>query len=258
MPDVVVLQHLPHEHAGVLRQLLAGSGLGSRTVQLWRGEPVPEPDGIGALVVLGGDMNTDQADEYPQLSHEVALLERCVAGGVPVLGICLGAQLLAMATGGHVMHGAPEIGYVPVHLTPAGRQDHVLAELPDATPTFNAHADTIALGPDAVLLAHSAATPVHAFRVGPAAWGVQFHPEFDAALVAGYIAAPGVDAYLRGGGCDPQALLAEARTLDAAHTAMGAALFTRFLRAAALVGRGSAAGGWHGGIAGSLPAQALE
>lgn len=232
-PQVTVLEHLPHEHAGTLGRVLARERVAVRTVALHAGEPVPEdPTAVGVLVVLGGDMNTDQTDAYPHLVDEVRLLAACVEAGTPVLGLCLGAQLLAEATGGTVAHGEPEIGYVPVQRTPEGARDPLFGAFPDGAPTFNAHGDHITAGPDAVVLAFSAATPVHGFRVGPRAWGVQFHPEFDAELCAAYIRAPGVEGYLRGAGWDPTALLAEARRHDAAHRAMGDRLLTRWLHLA--------------------------
>lgn len=231
---IAVLEHLPHEHAGVLTGVLDRRGVGWRTVRLHAGEPVPEPGQLGGLVVLGGDMNTDEDDRHPHLADERRLLGACVAAALPVLGICLGAQLLAEATGGRVTHERPEIGFVPVHRTAAGDADALLSAFPDGSVTFNAHGDAITPGADAVVLARSADTPVHAFRVGESAWGVQFHPEFDADLVAGYVRAPGVGAYLRANGWEPDALLAEARRQDQAHRRMGAALFDRWVDLALL------------------------
>ena len=219
---VTVLEHLPHEGPGLLAEVAAARGLDATTVALWAGTPCPSapPE---ALVVLGGDMCTDEKEAYPHLADEVALLAACVEAGTPVLGICLGAQLLAEATGGAVAHGEPEIGYPPIQLTAAGRADRVLQRLRDGAPAFNGHRDHITLGPQATRLAYSEAAAVHAFRVG-SAYGVQFHPEFTADMVAGYVSAPGVPAYLRAAGWEPAQLLAAARRHEAAHRRDHAAL----------------------------------
>lgn len=238
---VTVLQHLPHEHAAVAGEVLHARGYRVRTVRLWEGEPCPgDPDGLGALLVLGGDMDSDDKERYPFLADEVALLRRCVAAGTQVLGLCLGAQLLAEATGGRVDHGEPEIGYPVIHRTDAGRADPVLAALDDGTPAFNGHRDYVTPGQGSVVLARSAACPVQAFRTGTAL-GLQFHPEIDAELVAGYVAVPEVRAYLRGAGWEPEALLAEARRRDPEHRAMGWRLLDRW--AAVALARPQAAGG---------------
>jgi len=243
VPPIAVLEHLPHEHAGLLARVLDERGTPWRTVALHAGEPVPaDPRAIGGLVVLGGDMNTDQTAEFPHLEDERRLLADCVAAGTPVLGLCLGAQLLAEATGGSVAHTTPEIGFIPVTRTPAGRADPLLSVFDDGTPTFNAHGDTITAGPGVAVLAASDATPVHGLRAGERAWGVQFHPEFDADLTARYVRAPGVADYLRANGWEPADLLAEARRHDAAHQRMGRAVLGRWLDLAAAAGRDGRAG----------------
>jgi len=227
---ITVLQHLSHEGPGVLADVLDGRGLVWRSVALHDGEPVPrDPRALGGLVVLGGDMNTDEEDRYPHLAEERRLLAACVDAGTPVLGLCLGAQLLAEAAGATVVHGRPEIGYVPVTRTAAGRDDALLSTLEDGTRTFNAHGDHVVAGPATTVLATSEQTAVHALRVGERAWGVQFHPEVDAAFVAGYVQAPGVPAYLRANGWEPGALVAEARRHDADHRRAGAALLGRWV-----------------------------
>ena len=239
MQPIVVLEHLPHEHPGVLAEVLDGRAVPWRTARLHAGDPVPAgPAGLGGVVVLGGDMNTDQTAQFPHLEDERRLLTVCVAAGTPVLGLCLGAQLLAEAVGGTVVHTTPEIGYIPLRLTPAGGDDALLSVLADGTPTFNAHGDTIAAAPGAVVLAGSAQTARQALRVGERAWAMQFHPEMDAGMVAEYIRATGVPAYLRANGWEPEDLLAEAHRHEAAHRAMGAALLGRWVDLAVVDGAG--------------------
>ena len=238
---VRVIQHLPHEHAGVLGEVLTVLGVDTHTVRAWTGEAIPQTtEDVAALVVLGGDMNTDESEAWPHLDAVRTSLTNAVEAGTPTLGLCLGAQLLAEATGGSVSHGTPEIGYPPVRLTPSGRTHPVLgvlqgwsdplAESPGA-PVFNAHADQIALPPSAQLLAFSDATPVHAFEVG-SALGLQFHAEIDASYVAAYIATDGIEEYLAASNWSGQELLVEAQRRNTAHRALGQAIFAAWCHTA--------------------------
>lgn len=234
--SVLVVQNLPHEHAGVLGEALVVAGLPVTCWRAWASAATPPPlDVHDALVVLGGDMNTDEDDRWPHLHVARHLLVRAVEAEMPVLALCLGAQLLAEATGGSVRHGVPEIGWIPIRRTAAGDDDQVLSAVPDATPFFNAHADHIDMPPDATLLAISDDTAVHAFRVGTAL-GLQFHPEIDASFVAAYVEADGVAAYLGANGWTPEGLVTEARRRNAAHRAAGLALFRAWIGTAALAG----------------------
>lgn len=222
---VVVVQHLAHEHSGVLGEVLARRGDEVHEVRAWEGAPVPpDPRGFDAVVVLGGDMDTDQDDLFPHLADERRLLGDAVEAGVPALGLCLGAQLLAEATGGKVHHATPEIGYPAIRTLPSAAGDPVLARLVDGAGLFNAHRDVIGVGPTSDVLARSAATAVHAFRVGRS-YGLQFHAEIDASYVATYIEVPGVPHYLRANGWEPHALLSEARRRNEEHRAVGRQLF---------------------------------
>lgn len=232
-PTALVVQHLPHEHAAVLGEALV---LGGWTTTTWRAwcEPTPalRPADVAAVVVLGGDMNTDEGTRWPHLAIARELLGEALAAAVPAMGICLGAQLLAEAAGGHVTHGVPEVGWLPITATPSGRTHPVIGVVPDETAWFSAHGDQIALPPAATLLAFGDATPVQAFTVG-SGLGLQFHPEVDASAVAGYVGIPGIEGWLAAAGWQADDLVAEARRRNAAHRAAGAALFTAWLRTAA-------------------------
>ncbi|WP_211319411.1 type 1 glutamine amidotransferase [Quadrisphaera granulorum] len=183
---VLVVEHEVGCPLGRLEPLLAEARLDIR--RPWAGDPLPSGrdalDGVDALVVLGGEMAAWDDDVAPWLPATRALLARAASGGVPALGLCLGAQLLALATGGRVERGAvgPEAGLLPVRASAAGRSDAlvgaVVASLGQEWTAAQSHGDAItALPADAELLASSDLYPVQALRVGERAWGVQYHPE---------------------------------------------------------------------------------
>lgn len=136
--------------------------------------------GADGIALLGGGLMPDDDDRAPWLPRERELTAHAVARGIPLLGICLGAQLLAHVAGGRVArsHGVPERGSCLVSLTAEAADDPLFTGLPEEFPAIQNHADQVVELPQgAVLLATSPACPVQAFRVGRAAWGVQFHPE---------------------------------------------------------------------------------
>lgn len=149
---------------------------------LWDDPNLPDLDAIERLVVMGGPMGADDDELHPFLARERELLARVVERGTPVLGVCLGAQLLASALGGRVYRGhGPEIGAGSVKLTAAAEADPLLGTVPGAElPVFHWHGDTFDLPDGATLLASSAAYPHQAFRHANA-WGFQFHVELRAA-----------------------------------------------------------------------------
>lgn len=238
MSRVLVFQHVAAEPLGTLDALLRERGHRIRFVNFER-EPdaQPEVDRYRGLIVLGGPMNVDQQAERTHLRTELRAIERMLQLGRPVLGICLGAQLLAHALGAEVRdHTMPEIGWYPLAVTEHGQDDRVIAPLRPAARVFQWHAQTFELPQTAVHLAESPTCPNQAFRWGELAYGFQFHLEMDEALIERWLARPAYRAELEASGLGHGA--AEIRVHTAQHIAamkaQAAQVFGNFLD---LVGR---------------------
>lgn len=180
---LLVLQHVDCEHPGALGEAAAERGIELEIRELDRGDAIPDPRRYDGLVVLGGPMNVDEEEAHPWLAPEKEAIRAAVEAELPYLGICLGAQLLARALGAAVYPAAaPEVGVGEVRLTAAAADDPLFAGLPDPLPCLQWHGDTFDLPPGAILLATSEACRHQAFRVGPLAWGLQFHVEATPAM----------------------------------------------------------------------------
>ena len=155
-------------------------------LETWRAWERPPPDGeADAIVLYGGATNVVDAEHEPWLRDELAWLRERLDEGVPVLGLCLGGQLVSAALGGAVTRASPEIGWTPVELTDAGRRDPVIGALPQRFEACQWHSWQFSIPAGGELLATSPAG-AQAFRHGRA-WGVQFHPEVDAATLGRWI-----------------------------------------------------------------------
>jgi GMP synthase-like glutamine amidotransferase len=193
---ILVLQHIACEPPGVYEDVLVERGADIHRVELDEGEPLPGLEGFDAIVAMGGPMSVNDEAEHPWLAGEKALIRSAVDRDLPFWGACLGVQLLAASLGARVYQGqAPEVGVLPVHLTPAAAVDPVFAGLPERLPTLQWHGDTFQLPDGAVLLATSPAYPNQAFRVGRAAYGVQFHVEVTASMGEEWAQIPEYAAY---------------------------------------------------------------
>jgi len=200
----------------------AGLGLPSLrapVVNVYRGDALPDPAVLAGVVITGSPaMLTDAA---PWNETASVWLRAALACGVPLLGICYGHQLLAQACGGYVDYhpAGREIGTVPVRLTAAARDDELLADLPAHFSAHVTHSQAVLrLPPSAVLLGASAHDAHQAFRVGDRAWGVQFHPEFTAAVMRTYVQER--RAVLRQEGFDVEALLRDIGETPAARSVL--------------------------------------
>ena len=206
-PRALVLTHSAAEGPGTLADWLPAAGLDLDVVALWDGEPIPELRPYAALVVMGGPQQAYDDSSASWLRATKELLRQAVRDEVPTLGICLGAQLLAEACGGRVEKGAEgvEAGARLVAKRDASWDDELFADVPFTPTVVQWHEDAVVdLPVGAVLLASSPRYANQAFRVGPRAWGLQFHIETPPEMVRGWgvaLAAPVLAA-----GLDPVAL----------------------------------------------------
>jgi GMP synthase-like glutamine amidotransferase len=150
-----------------------------------RGDRIPDLGECGAVIVLGGPMNVDEERRFPWLFEEKAALRRTVDAGIPVVGICLGSQLLARSFVAQVKRNpVKEIGWSAVTFTDEGKQDQMFSGLGGVLPVFQWHGDTFDLPDSAILLATSTLCAHQAFRVGKRAYGLQFHIEVKPHMIA--------------------------------------------------------------------------
>lgn len=178
-------------------------------------DPLPRPGDVAGAVFMGGPMSANDVAQHPGLEREVAWLREALELGVPVVGICLGSQLLARALGADVAPGpAKELGWAPVEV--ADPTDPLVGPFAPSTAVLHWHGEAFGVPPGAEALASSAATACQAFRAG-SAWGMLFHPEADAALVDAWLAEPSMAGEARDvlGDDAPQRLRAGARAAAA-------------------------------------------
>jgi GMP synthase-like glutamine amidotransferase len=183
---VLVIENFPNTTLGLVGAALREAGAELRIVRTHAGDGLPSAhrDFEAAVLLGGGQSALDDAD-HAYLPEEAALARAFGDSGKPVLGICLGAQLVARAYGAQNILGRPlEFGWHPVSPTPEGRGDPVLSAIGDGAPLFHWHTDTFTLPPGAVHLATSEMTQNQAFRIGRAVYGIQFHFEAGTELVA--------------------------------------------------------------------------
>ena len=178
MPKVLVLQHTPPETLGTIADVLEPKGVSVEYIRAFLGEPVPKAlNGADGLIVMGGSMGVRDQGKFPFLRDEMTLMEDTLKQNKPLLGVCLGSQLLASILGAKVTSAKKEIGWQTVRLSPHAQQDPLWAGTPDTFMAFHWHGDVFDLPADAVALASSDMTPHQAFRHGQKAYGFLFHLE---------------------------------------------------------------------------------
>jgi len=179
MPNIYALQHVAAEPLGIIGDALEAGRIGVEYVHVFAGTPVPgDMTGAAGLVVMGGPMGVYEQAEYPFLSQEIRLIEAALKAEKPVLGVCLGSQLIASALGAEVKKGDhKEIGWFPVALTEAAYTDRLFSEVERAFTAYHWHGDVFDLPGGAASLASSAQTQCQAFVYGDCAYGLLFHLE---------------------------------------------------------------------------------
>lgn len=185
MKKLLVLQHVAHEILGTLNPLLKDAGFRIRYVNFAR-HPDAEPDldGYHGLVILGGPMSVNDARHHPHLNTELRLIEDAMRCDLPVLGICLGAQLIAKTLGARVYpNGEKEIGWYDVTPTKDAQTDPLLDEFHGTEKIFQWHGETFELPKSATHLAYSPLCANQAFRCEANVYGLQFHLEVDEPMI---------------------------------------------------------------------------
>ena len=216
MSRCLVVQHVEPERSYAIGDALSSAGVPVDTRRVFVGDSLTaDISGFNGLVVMGGPMSANSDHGFSSRRAEIALLASALDRGIPTLGICLGAQLLALAAGGSVHTGSagPEIGWGSVDLTAAATSDPLVEGLPSPLTVLHWHNDTFALPEGATRLAASQQYPNQAFRVGERAWGFQFHIEVDRRAVSAFLDTFGEEA--RSAGTEPESIaLASTARLD--------------------------------------------
>ena len=220
----------------IVHELDAGAGVfGDFPSWVPRAQPAPSPEDVDALMIFGGSMHVDQEDGHPWLGPEKEFIRAALDGGTPILGVCLGSQLLAEAAGARPHRMAePEIGWYEIAITEAGHSDPLLAPLAPSVELFEWHHYAAPLPPGAVELARTPAC-VQAFRIeGKPAWGLQFHAEVTRESLFGWLDGWG-RSEARFTDLDPDGIRAASELRIEGQNEVGRQLAARFLAEAARI-----------------------
>jgi GMP synthase (glutamine-hydrolysing) len=231
MRRLLVFQHVSFEILGTLNPLLKARGFRIRYANFGRHPHAqPEVARYNGLVVLGGPMHVNDLEQHPHLTLEVELIRQAIDRGLPVLGICLGAQLIAKALGARVhANGGKEIGWYDVSPTPAAKADPLFKDFAEVEKIFQWHSDTFELPAGAVPLATSRICHHQAFCYGTNVYGLQFHLEVDKRLIERWLSVPVQCAELNEAHINPETIRHETtQYLHRAH-AMSEQVFGRFI-----------------------------
>lgn len=229
MRPIVVVQHEPSVPPGSITSVLEEAGAEHCVFEAWRDDEWPAPETLAGLVVLGGTMNVDDIERHPFLASSRALIAGALERDVPVLGICLGAQMMAGVLGGDVARAPSRNAlFSPLDVT---ADDPLLQPFEPAIPVLQFHEDTFTIPPGATPLATSSATGLaQAFRYGRRSYALQFHFEVDEPIVRAWCADIGETLMQEAWGTSTDALSADALRFVPGQDAAGRELVRRWLK----------------------------
>jgi len=184
--SIAVIRHVPFEDIGRIGEAVRAEAL---EVRYFDPGDAPDPLAYQALIVMGGPMSAN--DDLPWIAAEIGCIRRAIDAGRPVLGVCLGAQMIARALGARVYRNPrKEIGWYPIHWTDTGATDPLFRGLPNPLPVFHWHGETFDLPAGAEWLAYSEACRHQAFRWSSHVYALQFHVEVTPEMIEDWIAQP--------------------------------------------------------------------
>jgi len=170
------LQHVPFEGLGSIRTWLRNAGYKTSSTKFYESADLPSPDEIDLLVIMGGSMSSNDEEEFPWLPLEKKFLREVIESDKPVLGVCLGAQLIASVMGGEISpNPVKEIGWFPIRPVPAS--SNIPFAFPETIKVLHWHSETFSLPPGAIRIAESSGCRNQAFQIGKTVIGLQFHLE---------------------------------------------------------------------------------
>ncbi|HEY7319556.1 MAG TPA: DUF488 family protein [Candidatus Binatia bacterium] len=227
-PVVLVLQHVRCETPGTIGEMLRAEGISTDIVRIFEGKKVPHELGEAAgIVIMGGPMGVYEQNRHPFLRQEIRLIEEALKKEKPILGICLGSQLLASALGARVKPGKQkEIGWYPVRLAKSAKGDPLWSGANDSFTAYHWHGDIFELPGGAVSLASSALTKCQAFRYGKNAYGFLFHMEVNEKIIGDMVRTFADE--LRAEGLDGAAIIRGAKTHLPRLSRIGSEVFRRW------------------------------
>ncbi|MDP6925124.1 MAG: type 1 glutamine amidotransferase [Candidatus Scalindua sp.] len=229
---VQIIKHIDIEGPGTIGGFLDDDGIPYNVIDVFNEEPLPNSlSNTSAVIVLGGPMNVYEEEKYTFLKQEDEFLKEVIEEGLPTLGFCLGAQLIAKATGALVKQNPQkEIGWFSVSVTGEGSDDPLFRGFQEEFDVFQWHGDTFDIPEDAVRLAESELCPNQAFRVGSNIYGLQFHVEVTDEMIYQWLDAYRDEVNSLIGIVDPDQIIAVTKTKSESYKAQARQFCSNFVK----------------------------